>query len=34
MPVTWTQIDVGGDTDPGTESDAGVEPADDGQYGI
>jgi hypothetical protein len=34
MPVTWSQIDVGGDTDPGTESDAGVEPADDGQYGI
>jgi hypothetical protein len=32
MPVTWSQIDVGGDTDG--NSDADDEPSDDEQYGI
>lgn len=34
MPVTWSQIDVGGDTDPATESDAAAEPSQVDQYGI
>jgi len=34
MPVTWSQIDVGGDAVPSTESDAHSELSPDDQYGI
>jgi hypothetical protein len=34
MPVTWSQIDVGGDTEATAESDASAESPHDDQYGI
>lgn len=34
MPVTWTQIDVGGDAESSAESDAHDELGPDDQYGI
>jgi hypothetical protein len=34
MPVTWLQIDVGGDTDAANDADAGAESSHDDQYGI
>lgn len=34
MPVTWSQIDVGGDTDTPTEPETAAEPAHDDQFGI
>lgn len=34
MPVTWTQIDVGGDTDGTSESDPDTAQSDPDHYGI
>lgn len=34
MPVTWTQIDVGGDTDATADVDVDAEPSHGEQYGI
>jgi hypothetical protein len=34
MPVTWSQIDVGGDAVPAAESEAHAELSPDDQYGI
>jgi hypothetical protein len=34
MPVTWSQIDVGGDTEATPEADADDEQSSEDQYGI
>jgi len=34
MPVTWSQIDVGGDTEATHEADADDQQSDEDQYGI
>lgn len=34
MPVTWSQIDVGGDTEAAIEPDGDAEPAHGDQYAI
>jgi hypothetical protein len=34
MPVTWAQIDVGGDTDAAVDADVEAEPSHGEQYGI
>jgi hypothetical protein len=34
MPVTWSQIDVGGDTDASTEAEGDAESSHADQYGI